>query len=229
MTEQPTLVGSYDLGQYVLLPSERDRECLTRLGHFGRDLEHAKEKVNSRRGPIDDRLIRLDAAIPGKVATVLTLSEAFYLAYALGCLTIRSDSAIITLDSCWHLFRQYYSETNSPHDFAIEYGLYHYFRSRGWVVHSGENYGANFLLYKEGPSIDHAHYAVSIFLDKAETEANCKWETLITFSRVLQSVSKEFMLAHVLVPPGLSFDRPECIKEMRIITRIFSAHPDISS
>ena len=49
---------------------------------------------------------------------------------------------------------------NNP--FIVRYVVYHYYRSQGWIVKDGLNYGTDFLLYKKGMVFGHSHYAVKV-------------------------------------------------------------------
>lgn len=68
----------------------------------------------------------------------LTLEEAFFLQYALGCLQVIDISGPLTILQTWQKFGE------SKSDFIESYIVYHYFRSKGWVVKSGHKFGGNF-------------------------------------------------------------------------------------
>lgn len=226
-TNHNLLIGQYSSGQFVLVYGQDSLEKLKRLGHFGEDFEKAKRKEYNRRGPLDRQLTDLIPDTQDEPVSILTMHEAFFLTHALGCLSLHSEGREVSgLISCWSLFRNYYLRSNLKLDFAVEYGVYHYFRSRGWIVKSGTNYGANFLLYKEGPSIDHAQYAVNIICEDHGTcaESN-RWNSLLTFHRVIQSVCKELLLVFVVVPnkSNSTFEEPSIISKMKLETRIFTS------
>lgn len=216
------LSGSYCSGQFVIVEGKKFQEELSLLGCYGIDLDTANRKEISRRGPSDQAITNLELPSAGET-TVLTLHEAFFLAYALGCLSISSESSQkLSLLDCWNLFSEYYKQSINHIEFAIEYGVYHYFRTRGWIVKSGENYGTNFLLYKLGPACDHAQYAVLIVSEDDSTALNYKWESLLTFHRVVQSVNKELLLVYVECQDKV-FARPESIERIRISCKIFTS------
>ena len=60
------------------------------------------------------------------------------------------------LDELWRRFNSLIE------NFCENYAVYHYFRSKGWVVKDGTKFGVNFLLYQEGPAYYHAQYSVKI-------------------------------------------------------------------
>lgn len=69
----------------------------------------------------------------------LTLEEAFFLSYALGCLhVIDTTGQTLTLQQLW----QTYCEAKS--DFIELYVVYHYFRAKGWVVKTGYKFGGDY-------------------------------------------------------------------------------------
>ena len=69
----------------------------------------------------------------------LTLEEAFFLSFGLGCLQVLDMFGIcLTIDGMWQLFCE------SQKDFIQKYVAYHYFRSKGWVVKPGIKFGSDF-------------------------------------------------------------------------------------
>lgn len=207
------IVGQFVTGRYLIVRGREQRDELELLGHFGRDAHDIKRKDESRRGPEDCRI--LEFVKPGHDETLVVLSphEAFFLTYAIGCLDIKSDQAqSMDIDTCWTELRKYLQGSHIKTDFAIEFGVYHYCRTRGWIVKSGHNYGTNFLLYKDSPASVHSSYAVLVV---QAGQKNPEWPEVLTHSRVIQSVSKELLMAVVYHPTGV-FDRPSCIKDMRV-------------
>lgn len=69
----------------------------------------------------------------------LTLEEAFFLSFGLGCLQVVDlFGNCLPLDGVWQLF------CKSQKDFVQKYVAYHYFRSKGWVVKPGIKFGGDF-------------------------------------------------------------------------------------
>lgn len=212
---QESIIGTYSSGHYVTIEDEESSKNLKLLGGFGFHLESAHRKDPERRGPSDRWLI--ESKLNGILA--LSLSEAFYLAYALGCLKIVDSETRKELDltSCWSIFRGYHIHSCSRLNFAFEYGVYHFFKSRDWVIKTGHNYGTNFLLYHEGPSIDHAHYAVHVIDNNKPPE----WESLLTLQRVIQSVCKKLLL--VYIDTTISTESPAYIRDMKLSIKTFGS------
>lgn len=197
-------IGYYKKGeQYVVIKDIKGAQELRLLGNFGNNLEHAKNKDPNRVGPIDKSLIKSIEQEQERPECLLALSEAFYLAQVLGVLSVivNGDKEPTSLDKLWTEFRGSFIATNRNFEFAVDYAIYHHFRCKGWVVKSGENYGANYLLYRKGPPVDHSQYAILIVCDDNEAEqlgsSNYNWQSMFTFHRVLQSVNKEMVVASV--------------------------------
>ena len=83
-------------------------------------------------------------------------------------------------------------------DFVTRYAAYHHFRSKGWVVRPGTKFGADFLLYKEGPAYYHASYSVVVQTD----DHRLSWPDLSGLNRVTETAAKEVLLAHVVRKGG---------------------------
>lgn len=73
---------------------------------------------------------------------MLTLQEAFFLSYGLGCLqVIGQGDTQLTIEQCWKLF------TETDKKFVPNYVVYHYFRSKGYIVKSGIKFGGDYGKY----------------------------------------------------------------------------------
>ncbi|XP_067045741.1 LOW QUALITY PROTEIN: tRNA-splicing endonuclease subunit Sen2-like [Acropora muricata] len=86
----------------------------------------------------------------------LTLEEAFFLSYGLGCLSVLNrDKRPMSLREMWCSF------CAAKKDFISSYVTYHYFRSKGWVPMVGLNYGTFWVLStKQGMPFYHSSYSV---------------------------------------------------------------------
>lgn len=70
---------------------------------------------------------------------ILSTQEAFFLVYGLGCLQIVNlDNTLLNIESCWNLFR------TLDKDFIAKYVVYHYYRSKGYVVKSAIKFGGDY-------------------------------------------------------------------------------------
>ncbi|KAJ2945636.1 hypothetical protein O0L34_g463 [Tuta absoluta] len=122
---------------------------------------------------------------------MLSLQEAFFLQFALGCLQIISlDGKLLNVQQSWDIF----SKTDK--DYIPKYVVYHYYRSKGYVVKPGIKFGGDFLLYKEGPGISHADFIVVMKLDQEKKD----WNLILGHVRMATTTVKEIIIAEVTRP-----------------------------
>lgn len=153
----------------------------------------------------------------------LSLEEAFFLVYALGCLSIYYEKEPLTIVKLWKVF------TVIQPTFRTTYMAYHYFRSKGWVPKVGLKYGTDLLLYRKGPPFYHASYSVIIELVDDRFEGSLRrpfsWKSLAALSRVSVNVSKELMLCYLIKPSTMTdkeMESPECMKRIKVQEVILS-------
>ncbi|XP_012688129.2 tRNA-splicing endonuclease subunit Sen2 [Clupea harengus] len=153
----------------------------------------------------------------------LSLEEAFFLVYALGCLSIYDHEEPLSVLQVWEMCR------SMQPNFETTYVAYHYFRSKGWVPKTGVKYGSDFMLYRKGPPFYHASYSVVVErVDESFKGATLRpfsWRSLAALSRVTGNVSKELMLCYVIIPLDMNEEMlcsPECIKRMKVQEMILS-------
>jgi len=166
----------------------------------------------------------------GSVVLHLELCEAFFLSYALGCLTVSNSSSCkhskvacsecqFTLLTMWQLF------IKLEPDFPIRYRAYHHFRAKGWVVRSGYCMGADWALYKLGPPHYHASYTVRVeAVDKKNGQivqtAGLKqltWGDMLAQSRVAVTVKKELLVVRIeIYSDRKDWDTPHCLGAMNV-------------
>ncbi|XP_045349793.1 tRNA-splicing endonuclease subunit Sen2 [Leopardus geoffroyi] len=153
----------------------------------------------------------------------LSLEEAFFLVYALGCLSIYYEKEPLTILKLWKAF-----PIVQP-TFRTTYMAYHYFRSKGWVPKVGLKYGTDLLLYRKGPPFYHASYSVIIELVDDHFEGSLRrpfsWRSLAALSRVSVNVSKELMLCYLIKPSTMTdkeMESPECMKRIKVQEVILS-------
>ncbi|XP_035304284.1 tRNA-splicing endonuclease subunit Sen2 isoform X3 [Cricetulus griseus] len=159
----------------------------------------------------------------------LSLEEAFFLTYALGCLSIYYEKEPLTIAKLWQAF------TAVQPTFRTTYMAYHYFRSKGWVPKVGLKYGTDLLLYRKGPPFYHASYSVIVELVDDNFEGSLRrpfsWKSLAALSRVSGNVSKvsvslqELMLCYLIKPSTMTsedMETPECMKRIQVQEVILS-------
>lgn len=141
---------------------------------------------------------------------ILTLQESFFLLYGLGCLQIVNDNKLLSIKEAWDLF----VDTNK--NFIPHYVVYHYFRSKGYVVKPGIKFGGDYckiffrcsniifqsstcclfvsVLYKEGPGVNHAEYIVVI-----KPELGDDWISILGHVRMATTTAKVYSIDNALV------------------------------
>ena len=152
----------------------------------------------------------------------LELCEAFFLAYGLGCLTVKGRGGNETgLLEMWKLF------CGIEEDFPQRYRVYHHFRTEGWVVRSGYKFGADWLLYKLSPALYHSTYMVRVEGVNRETGETLKdiealtWRDVLGKSRVAAAVKKDLLIARVTHwADKRDWDGPHCLHSMAVSTLV---------
>ncbi|XP_039564399.1 tRNA-splicing endonuclease subunit Sen2 [Passer montanus] len=153
----------------------------------------------------------------------LSLEEAFFLVYALGCLSIYYGEEPLSIVKLWEVF----SEVKP--DFKTTYMAYHYFRGKGWVPKVGLKYGTDLLLYRKGPPFYHASYSVIAELVDDNFEGSLRrplsWMSLSGLNRTNVNASKELMLCYLIRPSDMTAEEmstPECMKRIKVQELIVS-------
>ncbi|TSK45806.1 tRNA-splicing endonuclease subunit Sen2 [Bagarius yarrelli] len=152
----------------------------------------------------------------------LGYEEAFFLVYALGCLSVFHNGEALSILQLWGMFR------SVQPNFEMTYAAYHYFRSKGWVPKSGIKYGTDFMLYRKGPPFYHASYSVVVERSDESLPGPAlrplTWRSLAALCRTTANVSKELMFSYVVVPAGMTeedFSSPECLKRLEVQVQPF--------
>ncbi|XP_076602845.1 tRNA-splicing endonuclease subunit Sen2 isoform X1 [Chaetodon auriga] len=149
----------------------------------------------------------------------LSLEEAFFLVYSLGCLSVYLHQEPLSVIQLWRMFR------SLRPDFVSSFAAYQHCRSRGWVpkVGGGAKYGVDFMLYRKGPPFYHASYSVVVerVADAFRGSAlhPFSWRSLAALSRITSNVSKELMLCYIIYPADLSeaeLDSPVCLSRLKV-------------
>lgn len=163
-----------------------------------------------------DQLLELD----GQENLKLGLEETFFLAYALGCMTVTDPKVErkLNLNEIWSAFCRLHCEHDQV-QFTAYYAAYHYFRSKGWVVKSGTKYGSDFVLYKEGPEFYHSLFSVIVSTIKSNEDISAKypdrdWLFMSSWLRVSEGVMKCPVICVVVIPVDVDH---EAFKDPRVI------------
>ncbi|KAJ1651945.1 tRNA splicing endonuclease subunit sen2 [Dispira simplex] len=152
----------------------------------------------------------------------LSAEEALFLSWALDVVDVYDpDQGLHSLDSLWGALIP--TVCASPklslpilsHSLMIRYVVYHYYRSRGWVVLSGFKFASDYVLYKRGPVFHHSLYSVLIQpVDNrghpipfgnspsavSDDRKTLTWTQFITANRITTQAQKNLVLCYVVVP-----------------------------
>ncbi|XP_006879402.1 PREDICTED: tRNA-splicing endonuclease subunit Sen2-like [Elephantulus edwardii] len=179
---------------------------------------------SSRKSRPDDKYVLVEEVVSGvSTGEDAPHEEAFFLVYALGCLSISFEKEPLTIMKLWKAF------TAVQPSFRTTYMAYLHFRSKGWVPKVGLKYGTDLLLYRKGPPFYHASYSVIIGLVDDHFEGSLRrpfsWKSLAALSRVSVNVSKELMLCYLIKPSTMTdqeMESPECMKRIKVQEVILS-------
>ncbi|CAM4589363.1 unnamed protein product [Caretta caretta] len=192
--------------EYVLVQEEESKLCHEDEAANDESNLIKREKLVCRRNPF--RIFEY---------LQLSLEEAFFLVYALGCLSIYYNEEPLTILKLWEIF----SEVQP--NFRTTYMAYHYFRSKGWVPKVGLKYGTDLLLYRKGPPFYHASYSVIAELVNDNFVGSLRrplnWMSLSGLNRTTMNVSKELMLCYLIRPCDMTekeMSSPDCLKRIKV-------------
>ena len=100
---------------------------------------------------------------------------------------------------------------SSDSSFIIRYAVYHYFRSKLWIVRDGTGFGFDFVLYPDHPNEAHSKYCVKIISSMDEFEKRA-----ILTTRVTWNVKKEVMFVIVDIPSDVNIENSDCLSSITI-------------
>ncbi|GIY37283.1 tRNA-splicing endonuclease subunit Sen2 [Caerostris darwini] len=152
----------------------------------------------------------------------LSFEEAFFLSYGLGCLIVKYEDTYFGISKLWTTF----CELTRSGDFPATYTAYHHFRSKGWIVKSGVKYGADYVLYKDGPPFYHATYSVIVQTLKENLRGRKQnreftWSSLAALNRVNNTAGKGLLFLYVIKPNNISESSPLCISQFKVEEVLF--------
>ncbi|KAG9127432.1 tRNA splicing endonuclease subunit sen2 [Ceratobasidium sp. 392] len=174
----------------------------------------------------------------------LTLQEAYFLSWGLGCLRILDPASgrYIPPEALLSTILSAYTtpilglpaeEARPDNPFLVNYAVYHHYRSLGWVVRGGIKFCVDYMLYKRGPVFTHAEFAlvvIPVYENPADQNTSpfqlqnterFSWTWLSTLNRINTQVKKTLILAYVTIPPvettpPASLSTPECLKRYSV-------------
>ena len=174
----------------------------------------------------------------GPKAVRLSIDEAFFMHYALNCLTVYNvaidgkTAVKLGTDELWCTLRA------ARPDFLLLYIAYHHFRSKGWIPRTGLQYGVDFVLYQRHPALAHSIYSVLIMVDGSDcggggstpetaigelTRPVLSWHDVQVTNRLTAQVGKRLLLFYVQYS-GNSKDKNvlnsvKCLREFSVQER----------
>lgn len=170
---------SYCIGDEIVLISVEDSEFLWENGYFGRS-------------PVKEDC-------PNPLFGMISVLEAFHLLHRTESgdpvltLTVHHEGTALSSMMLLELLEQ-----QRGREMRLKILAYNALRNKGWIVHSGLNYGTDFLIYANGPDKEHAPYAVVV---KCEKEG-CTWREASALNRVASTAKKRLVVAFVSEEDG---------------------------
>ncbi|KAF7845996.1 hypothetical protein BT93_L5668 [Corymbia citriodora subsp. variegata] len=166
----------------------------------------------------DDETVSQPDSLVNQEHLQLTIEEAFFLTYGLGVLDIRNSeqSKSISTPDLFNICRRHsyfppvsITQLRPDDPFLLNYAVYHYYRSLGWVVRPGVKFSVDYLLYNRGPVFSHAEFAIMIIpeysseVPESEKRGTKDWWWLHCVNRVQSQVRKSLVVCYVEVPKSL--------------------------
>ncbi len=127
----------------------------------------------------------------------LSLIEAYYLLE-------RDDISIYDIKENKVLEpKEFYEIANKiHHKFAEKYVIYKDLREKGYIPRPGLKFGADFVVYKKGPGIEHSLFMVHVLPHDSEITAI----DMVRAGRLATSVRKKFVIANPLTKSYYFFE-----------------------
>lgn len=86
-------------------------------------------------------------------------------------------------------------------EFADKYAIYEDLRDKQYVARPGQKFGADFVVYKEGPGVDHSSFCIQV-LSRTNKISSID---VVRAGRLATSVKKRFVLANPLTKSYFQF------------------------
>uniref|UniRef100_H3AIX8 tRNA-splicing endonuclease subunit Sen2 n=1 Tax=Latimeria chalumnae TaxID=7897 RepID=H3AIX8_LATCH len=187
--------------EYVLVQEEEEHLANENEG-LGKNL--VKENLVCRRNPY--RIFEY---------LQLSLEEAFFLVYALGCLTVYYEEITIIF--------KYICTVNPPPFFRCVFKQYGIFALK-WIKRAACSYSKLILLlYRKGPPFYHASFSVVVemvdYCYQGVPRRPFSWRSLCGLNRITANVSKELLLCYLIKPSDMTdedLSSPECMRRIKV-------------
>ncbi|KAK9918764.1 hypothetical protein WJX75_006707 [Coccomyxa subellipsoidea] len=145
----------------------------------------------------------------------LSLEEAFFLAYALGALTVSQtspDTSSTSALTCEELWR---TCLGLKPDFKQSYIPFHHFRSKGWVVRPGAQYGVDYVLYSKHPADVHSSYCLLSLMGR-KNPSFLSWNDIEAANRNSTQNGKQLLLLYVDEQTTQEQEFPACLSGVTV-------------
>ncbi|CAL8471496.1 g11038 [Coccomyxa elongata] len=149
----------------------------------------------------------------------LSLEEAFFLAHALRALTVSVASTeapsplALTCEELWARCLE------MKPDFVLGYIPFCHFRSKGWVVRPGAQYGVDYVLYSQHPAEVHSSYCLLSLMGRKEPSFLC-WNDIEAANRTTSQVGKQLLLLYVDQQTAVDWTTPACLSSFTVEERL---------
>lgn len=114
----------------------------------------------------------------------LSLFDALYLVQK-SIIKLRSEGKILSEDQIIKFSIEMYE------DFHKKYKVYKELRDLGYVVRPGMKFGTDFIVYEQGPGLDHSQWAILV----EDDDSNLRAINIVRAGRLAHSVKKSFLIA----------------------------------
>uniref|UniRef100_A0A0D6R9W3 tRNA-intron lyase n=1 Tax=Araucaria cunninghamii TaxID=56994 RepID=A0A0D6R9W3_ARACU len=202
-------------GSAVLVQAEPEQTKLLNRACFGRPIITADPSSSSSMKGTRVKL-NLEQEGAGLQWFQLGLEEAFYLSHQLGCLIICQSTPEgrkgLSHEQIWCYMKER-QKTFVPH-----YKAYSHLRAKNWVVRSGLQYGAEFVVYRHHPALVHSEYAVIVSSETDDRQARLTtWSDWQSMLRLCGSVAKTLLLLSIIPKSNIIEEAsPTCLDNYHV-------------
>lgn len=85
--------------------------------------------------------------------------------------------------------------------FDDKYRIYEDLREKKYIPRPGQKFGADFIVYRSGPGLDHSSFCIQVLSDRSKLSS----VDVVRSARLATSVKKKFLIANPLTKSYFSF------------------------
>eukprot|EP01023_Acetabularia_acetabulum_P054075 TRINITY_DN6073_c0_g1_i4.p1 TRINITY_DN6073_c0_g1~~TRINITY_DN6073_c0_g1_i4.p1 ORF type:complete len:274 (-),score=26.32 TRINITY_DN6073_c0_g1_i4:14-775(-) len=147
-----------------------------------------------------------------KYGVKLSLQEGLFLMDKLKCLALLDfeSKQIMEVSQLWSMCLKSRGDS-----FLTSYAIYQHYRSLGWLLRAGIQYGGEYVLYQGHPAWFHSDYIV-LPLVLSPHNAQISWRQIQLGQRLSSNVRKKLLLVYVFIPPDIDATDLSCIEQIKI-------------